>query len=81
MVLSANPRILAFEPEYGVVTENVMDFWRPNYLHEALVDGKYSSKLYLTMLEKSWQQYQHLSGRTISRSCLFLLSRTRPAIS
>lgn len=63
MVLSANPRLLEIESEYGVITENVMDFWRPNYLHEALVDGKYSSKLYLTMLEKTWQQYQHLSAR------------------
>lgn len=63
MVLSANPRILALDPEYGVVTENVMDFWRPNYLDTALVEGKYSSKLYLNMLEKSWQQYQALSGR------------------
>lgn len=63
MVLSTSPRLLAIEPEFGVIAENVMDFWRPNYLHEALVDGKYSSKLYLTMLEKSWQQYQALSGR------------------
>ncbi len=63
MVLSANPRVLAFESEYGVVTESVMDFWRPNYSHEAFVDGKYSSKLYLTMLEKSWKQYQALSAR------------------
>lgn len=64
MVLSANPRILAFEPEYGVVTENVMDFWRPNYSDEAFVEGKYSSMLYLTMLEKSWQQYKAWSGRS-----------------
>ncbi|MEO8401732.1 MAG: hydroxymethylglutaryl-CoA synthase [Gammaproteobacteria bacterium] len=63
MVLSVNPRILALEPEYGVVTENVMDFWRPNYSNEAFVEGKYSSKLYLTMLEKSWQQYSAWSGR------------------
>lgn len=63
MILSANPRLLAIENAYGVVTENVMDFWRPNYLHEALVEGKYSSKLYLAMLEKSWQQYQAVSGR------------------
>ena len=63
MVLSANPRVLAFEPHYGLVTENVMDFWRPNYLHEAIVEGKYSSKLYLTVLEKTWKQYQALSGR------------------
>jgi len=63
MVLSANPRLLALEPEYGIVTENVMDFWRPNYRNEALVEGKYSSKLYMAMLEKTWQQYQELSGR------------------
>ncbi len=63
MLLAANPRILAIEPEYGVVTDNVMDFWRPNYLHEALVEGKYSSKLYLSMLEKSWHQYCSASKR------------------
>jgi hydroxymethylglutaryl-CoA synthase len=63
MILCANPRVLALEPEYGVITESVMDFWRPNYLHEALVEGKYSSKLYLAMLEKTWEQYQALSGR------------------
>jgi len=63
MVLSANPRILALDVEYGVVTENVMDFWRPNYSDTAFVEGKYSSKLYLNMLEQSWQQYTALSGR------------------
>jgi len=63
MVLSAHPRMIAFDPEYGVVTDNVMDFWRPNYSEEAFVEGKYSSKLYLTMLEKSWQQYKNWSGR------------------
>ncbi len=63
IVLSVNPRILAIEPEYGVFTENVMDFWRPNYMHEAIVDGKYSSKLYLTSLEKCWHHYQAESSR------------------
>jgi hydroxymethylglutaryl-CoA synthase len=64
MVLSANPRILAFDTEYGVVTANVMDFWRPNYSDTAFVEGKYSSKLYLQMLEKAWQQYVSLSMRS-----------------
>lgn len=63
MVLSANPRILALESECGIVTSNVMDFWRPNYSDAAFVEGKYSSKLYLSMLEKTWQQYSSLSGR------------------
>jgi len=63
MLLSANPRILAFESEYGVVTENVMDFWRPNYSDIAFVEGKYSSKLYLNLLEKSFEQYRAASQR------------------
>lgn len=63
MILSANPRMVAFDPEYGVVTENVMDFWRPNYADAAFVEGKYSSKLYLHMLEKTWHQYHTLTKR------------------
>lgn len=66
MVLSANPRMIAFDAEYGVVTANVMDFWRPNYSDSALVEGRYSSKLYLSMLEKTWEQYRSLSGRNFS---------------
>jgi hydroxymethylglutaryl-CoA synthase len=63
MVLSANPRILAIEPEFAAFTENAMDFWRPNYRDEALVEGKYSSKLYMSMLEKCWSHYQSISHR------------------
>jgi hydroxymethylglutaryl-CoA synthase len=66
MVLSANPRIAVIERDSGFVAESVMDFWRPNYLDEALVDGKYSSKLYLTMLEKTWNDYANLSGRSFT---------------
>ncbi len=65
MVLSAQPRLIALEREYGVIAENVMDFWHPQYLSHALVDGKYSSKLYLQLLEKTWEQYRQLSGREL----------------
>lgn len=71
MLLTANPRVLAFEPECGIVSENVMDFWRPNYSHLAMVDGKYSSKLYLTMLEKCWAQYKQLSQRDFADHAFF----------
>lgn len=66
MVLGANPRLMAIEPEYGVVTENIMDFWRPNYRDAALVDGKYSSRMYLQILEKCWAQYAEKSKRSFS---------------
>lgn len=71
MLLSAHPRMLAIESEYGVVSESVMDFWRPNYSHEAFVDGKYSSKLYLSMLEKSYRAYQAKSQRTLDEHDFF----------
>lgn len=71
LVLTANPRLVTIEPISGLMTESVMDFWRPNYSHEAFVDGKYSSKLYLTMLEKSWEQYSQLSGRQFTDHAYF----------
>lgn len=65
MVLSVNPRLLEIEPESGFYTEDVMDFWRPNYREEALVEGKYSCEVYLRVLQKTWEQYTSLSGRSI----------------
>jgi hydroxymethylglutaryl-CoA synthase len=66
MVVSAEPRIMAIEPISGFYTEDVMDFWRPNYRDEALVDGKYSVKIYLKALAESWANYQQKSGRNFA---------------
>lgn len=63
MLLSSNPRALVLEPESGVYSESAMDFWRPNYRDEALVDGMASSKLYLNCLEETWHAYSKASGR------------------
>jgi hydroxymethylglutaryl-CoA synthase len=71
LLLSANPRLLAIEPESGFYTEDVMDFWRPIYMDVALVNGKYSCDLYLRVLEKVWQRYTVLSGRTFSEHDYF----------
>ena len=62
--IAANPRLIAIDPEAGFFAEDVMDFWRPNYLSEALVDGKYSTLVYIKSLLKSWKQYAELTGRT-----------------
>lgn len=71
MVLSANPRILEIEPESGFHTEDVMDFWRPNYREEALVEGKYSCELYLRLAQKTWEQYYELSQRSFTEHARF----------
>lgn len=64
MILSANPRLLEIEPEAGFHTEDIMDFWRPNYREEALVEGAYSCEVYLKLIQKTWAQYTALSSRT-----------------
>jgi hydroxymethylglutaryl-CoA synthase len=66
MLVTANPRILAIEHEHGVYTDDVMDFWRPNYREEALVEGRYSTKIYLHALEQTWQSYHRMSGRSFA---------------
>jgi len=66
MVLSQNPRVLVIEPESGFYTEDVMDFWRPSYRNEAIVEGKYSCELYLKLVQKTWEQYTALSHRTFA---------------
>ncbi len=63
ILISADPRLVSIEPECGYYTEDVMDFWRPNYRSEALVDGKYSTTVYIHALLESWKQYAELSGR------------------
>lgn len=64
ILLSAKPKLIAFDPESGCFCSHVMDFWRPNYKNEALVDGKYSTRVYLSALEQCWQHYVSTSGRS-----------------
>ncbi len=64
MVLSANPRLMAVDSHSGYHTEDAMDFWRPNYREEALVDGRHSCELYLKLLKETWRQYHESSGRS-----------------
>lgn len=61
--ITRHPRLLALDPECGYHAEDVMDFWRPNYRNEALVDGQYSTRVYLSTLTACWQQYMERSGR------------------
>lgn len=63
MVLSQNPQVATIEPECGYATEDAMDFWRPNYLKEAIVNGKFSCELYMKLLKTTFLDYQQQSGR------------------
>lgn len=63
MVISENPRILAIEAEHLALTEDIMDFWRPNHSDYAYVDGKFSNQAYIHFFDKIWQQYKKQTQR------------------
>ncbi|MBL0849022.1 MAG: hydroxymethylglutaryl-CoA synthase [Candidatus Liberibacter ctenarytainae] len=67
MLVSSNASILKIEHTTGLYTDDVMDFWRPNYRSTALVDGKYSTKIYLQSLKAAWQDYQQKNGHDFSQ--------------
>lgn len=81
LLLSANPRLVAIEPESGFYTEDVMDFWRPNYRQEALVDGKYSIEIYLKVLKETWHHYQSKTGHTLNDIDQFLFHIPIPRLA
>ncbi|KXJ53701.1 hydroxymethylglutaryl-CoA synthase [Neptuniibacter pectenicola] len=62
MLISTNPRLVEIDPEVGNYTEDVMDFWRPNYRTTAIVDGKYSTKIYLKSLKHAWENFVEVSS-------------------
>ena len=66
MLISANPRVLEIRPEAGCHTEDIMDFWRPNYRKTPLVDGKYSALKYLHALGCAWEDYRAQGGRAFN---------------
>lgn len=63
MLITAKPRILEIEPGSGYFTDDVMDFWRPNHRSTALVDGKYSTKVYLHSLKEAWEHFQQQTDK------------------
>lgn len=74
-IVSQYPRILYIEAPCGIHTEDVMDFWRPNYRKNALVDGKFSAKVYFQALHKCWDDIKNRFGlefKDFDRFCYHL---------
>lgn len=61
-VVAKDPRLLRIDPCAGSYTDDVMDFWRPNYRDTACVDGHYSIRVYLRALSEAWQAYRDVGG-------------------
>ncbi|GEL14502.1 hydroxymethylglutaryl-CoA synthase [Pediococcus cellicola] len=66
VTISADPRILAIEAESAHYVADIMDFWRPLYATEALVDGKYSSAQYIDFFKRTLTMYQQHTNTELS---------------
>lgn len=57
LLISGNPRLLAFESRtLGSCTRDERDFFRPNWRKTAVVDGKYSTQVYLDVVQAAYEQ-------------------------
>lgn len=66
MLVTAHPRLLEIEPTTGLYTSDVHDFWRPNYLSHALVDGKFSLSAYLDAVEGAYRDHEARGGHAVA---------------
>ncbi len=57
MFIAQEPKIIAFEEGHASYSEDINDFWRPNNFKTALVDGKYSTEIYLKFFQKTFDAY------------------------
>lgn len=71
MLVSADPRVMEIEPISGCHSEDIMDFWRPNYRKTPLVDGKYSTIKYLHALSGAWEDFVDNGGRAFNEMAQF----------
>ncbi|WEV37496.1 hydroxymethylglutaryl-CoA synthase [Lactobacillus sp. ESL0677] len=60
LLIKANPRILTLNDGHSAFSQDVNDFWRPNNSATALVDGKYSTQVYLDFFQRTFTDYQKL---------------------
>ncbi|MGJ0203637.1 hydroxymethylglutaryl-CoA synthase [Leucobacter sp. gxy201] len=65
MLVSADPALVEIERATGLYTADVDDFWRPNDLSTAVVEGALSVSAYLDALSGSWDDLQAQGGSGI----------------
>ncbi|QNQ80759.1 hydroxymethylglutaryl-CoA synthase [Lactobacillus sp. PV034] len=58
MLVKADPSILALNEGHSAYSDDINDFWRPNNSKTAMVDGKYSTQVYLDFFTKTFEDYK-----------------------
>lgn len=64
IVMSANPSLLELDGTTSFFTDDVMDFWRPNYAAYPYVDGKFSNEQYMRFFKEVWEDYVEKTSLT-----------------
>ena len=57
MLISDQPKLVELDQAVGTYATDVMDFWRPLYSKDAVVDGQHSVQCYLDALSGAWRAY------------------------
>lgn len=63
MTVTAHPHLLALDQVSVAASDDIMDFWRPLYAEDAIVDGKYSTQVYIDFFLQTFERYQQMTGR------------------
>lgn len=58
MLIKSEPKILALNDGHSAYSEDINDFWRPNNSKTAMVNGKYSTQVYLDFFTKTFNAYK-----------------------
>ncbi len=65
-IVGQDPRLFVLDPgDDAVFTEEVMDFWRPHYSMEAMVQGQLSIDTYLNLLVRTYEAREESSGKRL----------------
>ncbi len=65
IIVARNPKILVLNDHYGIHAEDIYDFWRPNGMDYALVDGHYSNEQYKKFFLNTFQTYLSRAKQSI----------------
>lgn len=66
LLIKKDPAMLSINPQTSAYSKDINDFWRPTGSATALVDGKYSTQVYLDFFEYTFKNYQKQNHVDIS---------------
>lgn len=65
ILISSSPKILRVTDKFVSLTRNEYDFWRPSYSEYPIVDGKFSTQLYIDMFKESVNEFKNRYKNTL----------------